>query len=269
MRRFLSILLIWAVPLGAASLPSDIVTDMSEADVVILGETHDNPVHHQRQAEIIAKIEPAAIVYEMLTQGQAERITPEMLRAPDALRNALKWDASGWPDFSLYAPVFMAAPDAQVYGALVPRNLARDVLSDGVSKVFGPEAAIYGLEQPLPPAQQKAREALQMAAHCDALPVEMLPGMVAIQRLRDAVLAQTAVRAFREAGVPVVVITGNGHARRDWGIPDYLRRVMPDASVFVLGQAEDGAVLGEGFDAVLSAPAAEREDPCRAFNSPD
>lgn len=269
MKVWQSIFCLWAVPLGAASLPSDDLARMAAADFVILGETHDNPDHHLTQAEIVVGIKPAAIVYEMLTPDQATLVTPELIAQPEALREALKWDASGWPEFSLYAPVFIAHPEARVYGAQVPRQAAREVLSEGVAAVFGGEAAKYGLDEALPEDQQETREAMQMAAHCDALPIEMLPDMVAIQRLRDATLAQMAVKARQESGAPVVIITGNGHARRDWGVPVYLARVMPEAQLFVLGQAEDGVAPDGGFDAILSAPAAEREDPCHAFRRAD
>ena len=39
-------------------------------------------------------------------------------------------------------------------------------------------------------SEQAAREAEQMAAHCDALPEDILPGFVEAQRLRDAALAE-------------------------------------------------------------------------------
>jgi hypothetical protein len=113
--------------------------------------------------------------------------------------------------------------------------------------------------------EQAEREALQMAAHCDALPEEMLPGMVAVQRLRDAVLARAVIRALDETDGPVAVITGSGHARRDWGVPAALAEVAPDLDVWVLGQTEDGRPLEGGFDTVKSAPAVERPDPCVAF----
>jgi len=105
-----------------------------------------------------------------------------------------------------------------------------------------------------------------LAAHCNALPAEALPQLVAIQRLRDAVLTRAILRAVDETGGPVAVITGNGHARKDQGIPTFLSRLRPGLKVFVLGQAEDGVVTGE-FDAVIDSPAAEREDPCKAFES--
>ncbi len=234
-------------------------------DVVILGEVHDNPAHHAEQAARVAAMGPAAIVFEMLTPQQAARITPDLIADPDAMERALGWAESGWPDFAMYHPIFSAAPEAAIHGALVPRDAARAALEDGPARIFGEDATAYGLTEPLPHEEQSAREALQLAAHCDALPTEMLPGMVAVQRLRDATLARAAVRAMAESGGPVAVITGNGHARRDWGVPAFLARVAPDLEVFVLGQTEDDAPLEGGFDEVLSAPAVARPDPCAAF----
>lgn len=269
MRLFLVLLTLVAAPCGAASLPEGAIDKMASAEIVILGEVHDNPDHHKQQAQIIDRLAPAALVLEMLTPDQTDRITPALLNDPARLRQVLEWDQSGWPDFDLYAPVFSAARTARIYGALVPRTQAREVLSAGMTGVFGEDAARFGLDRPLPEEQQTAREAMQMAAHCDALPAEMLPGMVDIQRLRDAILAREALRALAETGGPVVVITGNGHARRDWGMPVYIKAARPNTTLFVLGQTEDAAALFGGFDMQLDAPAAERTDPCLAFRNSD
>lgn len=234
-------------------------------DAFILGEVHDNPGHHAEQAARVAALRPKAIVFEMLTKEQAALVTPELRLDAQALEAALGWAASGWPDFAMYFPIFAAAPDAAIYGAQVPREDASAVLSVGAAASFGAEATRYGLDRDLPLAEQTARETLQMEAHCNALPQEVLPGMVAIQRLRDAVLARATVEALEATGGPVAVITGNGHARRDWGVPAFLARVAPDVDIRVLGQTEDDSPLDGGFDEVISAPAVARPDPCAAF----
>lgn len=234
-------------------------------DVLILGEVHDNPAHHAAQAQAVAAFAPAALVFEMIPPEAARRVTGGMRGDPGALAEALGWNDLGWPDFGLYFPIIAAAPDAAIHGALVTRVEARAAMRDGVEAVFGDEAARYGLTVPLPAAEQAAREAAQMAAHCDALPEAVLPAMVEMQRLRDAVLARAVLRAVTATGGPVAVITGNGHARRDWGVPVYLARVAPDLSVEVVGQTEDGAPLSGVFDRVLSAPGVDRPDPCDAF----
>ena len=118
----------------------------------------------------------------------------------------------------------------------VPRDAARQAMTDGLAIAFGIGAEAHGLTTPLNYEEQEAREALQMAAHCDALPEHILPAIVDIQRLRDAQLAKMVARAFELTGGPVVVITGNGHARTDWGILIYVKRAAPDLSILSLGQ---------------------------------
>lgn len=248
------------------ALVSLLAAPVMAQDVVILGEIHDNPAHHVVQTDRVTALAPKAIVFEMLTEEQAARVTPELRgnRNRAALEQALNWSESGWPDFSMYHPIFTAS-DARVFGAAVPRDVARRSISEGLAKAFGDGAARYGLTTPPPAPVQAAREALQAAAHCDALPEDMLAPMVDIQRLRDAALARAVVRAMAETGGPVAVITGNGHARKDWGVPAVLALAAPDLGVHVLGQTEDGGPLQGGFDEVISSPAHPRPDPCLAF----
>jgi uncharacterized iron-regulated protein len=234
-------------------------------DVLILGEVHDNPAHHVTQAARVAEFEPAALVFEMLTPEQAADITPDTRDDMGALSETLNWAESGWPDFAMYYPIFAAAPDAKIYGALVPRDAARAAFETGLAKSFSGNPEFYGLTDPLPDAQQQEREAMQMAAHCDALPEDLLPAMVDIQRLRDAELARATRTAMQETGGPVAVITGNGHARRDWGVPAYLERVAPDLDLHVVGQSEDGRALDGVFDEVVTTDPRDRPDPCAAF----
>ena len=252
-----------ASPAFASSVPEG----LEGADVVFLGEIHDNPAHHARQAEITGALAPAALVFEMLTPEQGARALPELMENAEALETAIGWADSGWPDFSLYYPIFAASPTARVYGGGVPRDAARAAMNEGVAAWFGAEdAARYGLDLPLPGDEQAAREAMQLSAHCDALPETMLPVMVDIQRLRDASLARAAAVALADTGGPVVVITGNGHARTDWGAPAYLALARPDAVLRSYGQSEDGAI-GGSFDLQADSPGVDRDDPCAAFTA--
>ncbi|MEY8827450.1 ChaN family lipoprotein [Sedimentitalea sp. XS_ASV28] len=253
-----------AVPVRAEGQLENVIPRMQGADVVIVGEVHDNPDHHVNQYTVLKALQPKAVVWEMLTSEEAGRITSEMIYAPERLASAVEWSQSGWPAFSMYHQVFLAAPDARIFGGEVPREAALATVQSGPASAFGAEAARYGLTEPLPKAEGDVREALQFAAHCEAMPRDRMRTMVDIQRLRDAVLAREVIKAMNETGGPVAVITGNGHARRDWGVPVYLDRVQPDLNVFVLGQSEDGQIDG-AFDAIIDSDAPAREDPCDAF----
>lgn len=254
-----------AAPVGAAPLTVDVVSGMSQADVVLLGEVHDNPDHHALQAAAIEALNPKAVVWEMLTPETAARFDAGWLENPDHVAQAVEWAKVGWPSFEMYEPVLEAAVGRAIYGGLVPRSATRAAMESGIGVAFGVGTAEYGLMVPLPADERAARLADQMAAHCDALPEDMLPLMVSIQRLRDATLARAVVTAMDETGGPVAVITGNGHARLDRGIAVYLKRVRPGLRVYAVGQSEDGVINGT-FDAVLDSPAVDRPDPCLAFH---
>ncbi len=249
----------WACALALFAAP------VAAQDIWVLGEVHDNPAHHAVQAARVAEIAPKALIFEMLTPQDAARVTPGLRKDAIALAAALNWDSSGWPSFSNYYPIFVAAPKAAIFGAGVPRKEARDVGQVGLAAAFGEGAGALGLTAPLPREQQSAREKLQADAHCGALPPEMLPLMVDIQRLRDASLARAALAALAQAGGPVAVITGNGHARSDWGMPALIAQVAPAANVYTLGQGEDGIAPDGTFDEVVYAPAPKRDDPCEVF----
>ncbi|WP_224825330.1 ChaN family lipoprotein [Cognatishimia sp. MH4019] len=239
--------------------------DLPDVDVVILGEVHDNPIHHIKQAEAVAAIAPSAVVFEMLTPEQAGRATPDSRTDLSTLEAAIGWNATGWPDFAMYYPIFEALGDEAIYGAALPRESVRAAMTEGAAAVFSGEPAIFGLSDPLPEAQLQARKQLQDDAHCNAMPAEMLGGMVEAQRLRDAAFAQTTLQALRDTGGPVVVITGHGHARKDWGIPAKIALADPKVDVWSVGFLEATPPSSEQFDFIEITEPAPREDPCAAF----
>jgi uncharacterized iron-regulated protein len=264
--RSLFALILSAAPVLAAPVtPQGLLDALPGVPVVLLGEVHDNPAHHRVQAQAVAALRPAALVFEMLTPAQAARATADLRGDPAALAGALQWAESGWPDFAMYAPIFAAAPLAQVHGGALDRAEVRRAFVEGAAAVFGPEAARYGLDQPLGAPDQAAREALQQEAHCNALPPEMLPGMVAAQRLRDAALARAVVQALAQTGGPVAVITGTGHVRRDHGIPAALALAAPEVAVLAVGQLEADPGADAPFDLWLIADPVDRPDPCAVF----
>lgn len=265
-------MILFALPVAAEELEpgsNNFLVPFREADVVMLGEVHDNALHHAVQARIVAAIEPSAIVFEMIEPAQARAVTDDIRADAVKLEAVLEWEARGWPDFAMYYPIFAAAPEAGIFGGALPRGEVRDAVTEGAAAVFGSAAPLFGLDQPLDAEQQAAREALQMAAHCDALPESVLPGMVEAQRLRDAALARAVVNAMGQGDGPVVVIAGNGHVREDWGIPAALRHYLAEtgetARIVTLAQFESAAPEAPKVTRWLVTEAAKRDDPCASF----
>lgn len=250
---------------GGAQALGDVIASARGADVVIIGEIHDNPGHHQNQAEIVAALQPAGLVFEMIPQSAEDDVNAlrESGAGREQIAGSLDWGTTRWPDFGYYAAILEAAPDARVFGAEQSRADVRRATIEGAAVVFGPDASTYGLDEPLPRDEQEAREMLLADAHCGEVSAETLPGMVEAQRLRDAGLADAALWArTMTADEQVVVIAGFGHAGRSRGVPSLLGIAAPDLKVVSVGQFESPPDDPGEFDQVLISPAPPRSDPC-------
>ena len=93
--------------------------------------------------------------------------------------------------------------------------------------------------------------------------------MFKVQRLRDASLAYIANKL-----TPAVVIAGNGHVRRDYGVPQILKKINPSSDVVSIAFLEidklfetTDSVIKKLFkdadtDYIWLTEAVSREDPC-------
>ena len=233
-----------------------------DGDVLILGEFHDNPTHHAEQAKALQAITPKAVIYEMLTPEEGAALA-DIPRNADSMQAAV--EGFHWSNIADYAKVLAASP--VIIGTALPREEMRGAFTDGAAATFGEAAETYGLTTPLPEDEQVIREQDQFDAHCAAMPLEMMGGMVEAQRLRDAAFAKAVIDAHATHGSPVVLITGNGHARMDWGVPVYLARVQPDLTLTSIGQGERQEPPEGIYSWTLNgAPSPDRGDPCAVFN---
>lgn len=255
---------------GRTLTRAELIERLRGSDVVLLGELHDNPHHHARRADLLAALDtPAAVVVEQLPRGAAPALAAGADRA--ALRQALEragFDAEGW-GWPAHEPVFAAAARAghRVLGGNLPRELARRVAREGGDALPAELRAPIDAAPLPPPARQALEDDLQ-AGHCGQLPAARLPGMVWAQRGRDAAMAQTLREALaaRPRG-PVVLIAGNGHVRRDYGVPQLLASQLPGRRVLAIGFVEAGDTIpAAAYDIAWVTPAAPRSDPCEGLN---
>ena len=258
---------------------------LAAADLVMLGETHDNPEHHLLQARILRALVAAgrrpAVVFEMLDTSQQPRVDAALASAPrdpDALADAVAWARSGWPAFAMYRPVFAAALDAglPVVAANLSRAQARQVV-EGHPESLPPKVKAMLDRQPRLDAEALAALREEMSeSHCGELPASMLDPMVEMQRARDAQIAERVVASADDRGA--VLVAGAGHARDDRGVPAFLRQEAPARSVRSVAFLEVSpdltspdsyaagfAVKALPFDYVVFTPRAERGDPCEGL----
>ncbi|HSF94182.1 MAG TPA: ChaN family lipoprotein [Thermohalobaculum sp.] len=265
-----------AGPGGAGISEASLVEVLRGADIVVIGEVHDSPIHHARQARLVRALRPGGIAFEMVPQASEEGIQAFLAQGGTAreIGPAIGWDRMRWPDWKMYAPVFVAAEGAYVAGGGVPRPELALARREGAARAYGGGAEGLGLDQPLDAALRTELEDEMIASHCNMLPREVATGMIESQRLRDARFAAAALRAYAAGGGKAVLITGNGHARTDRGVPAYLGRAMPELTVLSVGMIElapggDPAVAAEmPFDYVWFSEPTDRADPCAAFKVP-
>lgn len=241
--------------------------------VALLGEVHDHPaLHRRRLADITAAIEagwrPAVVMEQFDTDRQADLDRARRERPRDAAHLIAQAGASrGW-DWPLYEPLVALALQREL--PLLAGNLSRSaatrVVREGYAAVFDAgQRERLGLERTLPADLLDGQSREIETGHCNALPASVVPAMARAQFARDAVLAE---RIGSQAAGGVLLIAGNGHVRRDLGVPRWLASTLA-ARCLVVGYLETGPQIPPGaFDAVvLEAPVA-RPDPCAGFTAP-
>ncbi len=288
---------IWSVKDKDFVSVRDFGRQIALARFVLLGEVHDNPDHHLWQAwaiRTISKLRGSRIV-----EGapQVDIIAMEMVRVdqntaldkfygrdvlvprprkPRDFARMLKWSKSGWPDFKIYAPIIKQALHEQIVivPASVSRNFTRLLSKEGEAALADGERNRLSLAKPLPETQSKALATEILASHCGLIPGHVVPRMSFIQRFRDATMADSLLSVA--SGKGGILIAGNGHVRRDRGVPWYLEeRGVPADAIVSLKIAEvnsdstepsaylDGEADGRPVaDFIVFTPRKERPDPC-------
>ena len=244
---------------------------IEETDVLIIGELHDNPYHHRLQGEIIAKIAQkkrlGAVLFEQLDARQEPQLKGLTSGDLNRLPSLIQWDQSGWHDFELYRPVFAAALEAGVpiLAANFPQEKTREIYQRGLEALFSAEdLKASGLKTAFSGEILAALRDDIYEGHCRMMPRDHTDKMIPIQRARDAHMA-LALRKAPQSKIAVYIV-GNGHARKDFGIPWYLGQMNPRLKVVSIGLLEESASdpnpTPQVYDFTLLTPAATRQDPC-------
>lgn len=277
---------IWSAEENSFVGQQELMQTLQDVPVVLLGEKHDNADHHRLQAQIVQalvseKMRPA-LVFEMLTplQVDAETATHNPDISWSALDSILAWSDRGWPEWDSYSRIFAVARRSNL--PVLPGNAEREeslgVSRAGLDHLPDGERARLALNTPLAVRAQQQLDDELMQSHCGHLPESALPGMAAVQRLRDARLADAVLQATGK-GRPAVLIAGAGHVRKDRAVPLYLMQRVPELVVISIAirevdasETDPARYAGMGnpdgydlYDYVIFTPRVDDEDPCDTF----
>lgn len=266
----------------------------SSSDIILLGEVHDNRLHHTARARILrllacAQARASFAVFEHLRVDQKPQLDAFATdRAPGGVKPAaaallakIDWAKSGWPKSEIFLPLFQAAIDTGL--TLRPgepaRARVRAVARGEPEALNADERERLSLTKELPAPQMRALLSELEGSHCGMLPDRALAPMAAAQRFRDAHMAD-ALLAARGQGARGVLLAGNGHVREDRGVPWYLRQREPGLkiSTVMFVEVEAGSEAASSYsprdpagrpavDYLVFTPRAERADPCAAMRA--
>jgi uncharacterized iron-regulated protein len=258
---------LYALPAATPSTVEVLIDQLAHSDVAVLGEIHDNPRHHQLRGELLRQLPAASktVVAEHLNWRLRFKEGGELLTN----LQAAGFDGKGW-GWPLHQPLFEAVTAMQM--PLVGGNLPGESIKE-VFKTRGqslPEAVRTLLAKaPFDEQQRKVMNEKIDQGHCGAMPASMFEGMAAVQRGRDAAMAEVAL-----AHLPSIVVAGNGHAWKHLGVPFVVNKAAPQLrSVSVLFMEWDDSrpspekqafltELAPQADYVWLTPPQNREDPC-------
>jgi uncharacterized iron-regulated protein len=242
------------------------------AQVVYLGESHDNPHHHANQARVLEAMLAGgarpALAFEMLAQSQQEAVDGAMRgsEGPAALGALLKWDERGWPAFEMYRPLFdLARRNALPVVALdLDQSVVRRIAKEGLAALPAEERS--SLASRLPPDARREQDIVRdiEEAHCGLLPAAAVPGMVDAWHARNVAMARRILRALKRVR-QVVVIVGRGH--QAWGgLADQVEALQPGTRQLIVdlveAREEEPDHAASDDRVVWPAPPVERPDPC-------
>ncbi len=255
---------------GELTTEAMLIAELAQADYILLGEIHDNIIHHQLQARmieaLIAKQIIPTVALEMLDTSEQIKIDQfklSGLAGVDEFNKATGFGDKGW-DFEKYKPLLASLLDNNL--TLIASNLSRDearkVSKNGLQSLPATTREVLA-HFSLSKDQLDTMSEEIMVSHCNALPEKIIPGMVNAQIARDVTLAASMLSATK----PVVLITGAGHARKPFAVPAYLKAVDNNAKIVSLSFLETGADSRplSDFDFTWYTKPAKRDDPCIAF----
>lgn len=249
-----------------------------DAPLLLLGEVHDNATQHAMRLQALQALARRgarpALLLEMIDRERQPAIdaviaagpaTPAPADPSDAALDARVdrlIDAAGrapgwhWP---FYRPYLRLALQQRwpIVAANVSRADARQVIQLGLGATgFQPEV-------PADIASAQARTIED--SHCGTLDATMAARLAKAQVARDQYMARMlAAHADRGA----VLLAGNGHVRRDIGVPRWLPAELRARSHVVgyleIGHASNDADTG-AYDELLFTDPQARDDACASL----
>lgn len=262
-----------------------LLSRIKDANVLLLGEVHDNPLHHDfqkklLQAQLDSGSRPSLLMEQFNSDGQQKLdIALANPNRDEAFSNAA--DLIKFGDWQLYAPLLSVAVDYKL--PIIAANIAsaqlQPVMRQGFNAYDPDDLKRVAVNEVWSESRDKYLSEHIEGTHCGQISPQWRAGLVRGQRLRDALMVDAAVSSF---GRGIFGVVGRNHARRDIGLPLYFAARNPSARILSVGFVEvipgnvspekyaiETATGSVPYDVIWFSPRLDRSgrfNPCAEFS---
>lgn len=230
-----------------------LLKDATEADIILFGELHDNPICHWLQLELTKDI--------FATKKNNLILGAEMFEADDQIAlteylegkisdKTLKDEVKLWPNFPAdYKPLLDFAKDNHLkfIAANIPRRYANMVYSKGLPRLDSIDIEAKKWMCPLPmkyDGNLKCYKDIYESAGGHG--GENLPKS---QAIKDATMAYFILKNWTK-GKTFIHYNGSYHSNFHQAIEWYLKQENPNLKIFTIGSTEQEAIDTLAKDAI-------------------
>lgn len=254
---------------------------VSDAEVILLGESHTNPIHHAQQNLLLQHLAQSkkslALVMEMLNREQQSDIPQALVAAKaelDAFDEMLGFSQKGW-EWPLYRELINTAVtfELPVVAANLSRETARGLVKQGMAAMPETLREYFSQAGKLDENSQHVLIDSIRESHCGMIPEPLLESLALAQRARDVSMAAALIDAEEAQRV---LIAGAQHVRKDYGVAQVIAKLVPELkTVTVAMRPVEANSLKAGdyssssspisFDYVWFTARQQPDDPCSAY----
>ena len=199
--------------------PTELVSELSQYPIVLIGEKHDNADHHQIETWLIQQLYPSdsantSLVLEMLDDSQTTNTIISGMSDSD-LKQRLNWQDDSWP-WQDYGPLIKAALEQNM--PVLSGNISRDAIHT-IYKAGVPKTQRLASTQGITQAVKDQVLDQVYESHCQLMQRNQLAPMVSVQLARDASLAYAIKQRSTDN---VILVAGGFHTDKSVGVPLHL-----------------------------------------------
>lgn len=211
----------------------EMINDLKQKRIVMIGESHTNQLHHDVQFEVIKGLvesgKPVVLALEMFNPGQNDALAlwSSGKTDPDTFLEQTDFLTTWSHNYRYYKPIFDYCREKQIpiYGTNVERKYASKINLGGLSSLTDEDLQILPY---IDTANVEHKFLINvMMDGMDASMPKQFVNMYAAQCLWDAAMGEGAIEAAKKhPEATIVILAGSGHVVYNLGIG----RIIKDKS---------------------------------------